>query len=388
MEEDDYVYEDFIKSANKWCPKLREQGCELIIALTHMRMPNDKKLASKVPDLDIILGGHDHMSANININDIMLCKSGTDFREFSMIKVRMNCSEETLNSETHEDVINHKKKIIMSCEKTIITSEFEPEETLQAVADGFWEELNEKMDRPAGVTGVELDARFAEIRCRETNIANFVADVVRHATGTDCAIFNSGSFRMDSIIPKGVFKWKDIDTLFPIVDETLIIRVPGATLLEALENGVSEVPKLEGRFPAISGIRIKYDPERPKMDRIVDCTINGEPIHMKKLYSVTTKEFVYKGKDGYECLKDCELVADEEDLLSINMALINFLKLMVRKNNRWFSDKKGLVKKALDLVHNTEKDFETKDENGEDLRYQFYRIYPKVDGRITDLSQE
>ncbi|CAI2365170.1 unnamed protein product [Moneuplotes crassus] len=388
MEEDDYVYEDFIKSANKWCPKLREQGCELIIALTHMRMPNDKKLASKVPDLDIILGGHDHMSANININDIMLCKSGTDFREFSMIKIRMNCSEETLNSETHEDVINHKKKIIMSCEKTIITSEFEPEETLQAVADGFWEELNEKMDRPAGVTGVELDARFAEIRCRETNIANFVADVVRHATGTDCAIFNSGSFRMDSIIPKGVFKWKDIDTLFPIVDETLIIRVPGATLLEALENGVSEVPKLEGRFPAISGIRIKYDPERPKMDRIVDCTINGEPIHMKKLYSVTTKEFVYKGKDGYECLKDCELVADEEDLLSINMALINFLKLMVRKNNRWFSDKKGLVQKALDLVHNTEKDFETKDENGEDLRYQFYRIYPKVDGRITDLSQE
>jgi len=36
-------------------------------------------------------------------------------------------------------------------------------------------------------------------------------------------------------------------------------------------------------------------------------------------------------------------VTDEEELLSVNMAVINFLKLMVRKNNRWFSDKKVIL---------------------------------------------
>ncbi len=81
-------------------------------------------------------------------------------------------------------------------------------------------------------------------------------------------------------------------------------------------------------------------------------------------------------------------MTDEEDLLSVNMSLINFLKLMVRKNNRWFSDKKGIVKKALNIVNNTEEDFETHDENGEELRYKFYKIYPKVDGIITDISKE
>ena len=55
-----------------------------------MRLPNDKRLADKVEDLDIILGGHDHMSTVVNINDTLICKSGTDFREFSIIKVRMN----------------------------------------------------------------------------------------------------------------------------------------------------------------------------------------------------------------------------------------------------------------------------------------------------------
>jgi len=32
----------------------------LIIALTHMRMPNDTTLAESVNGIDIILGGHDH----------------------------------------------------------------------------------------------------------------------------------------------------------------------------------------------------------------------------------------------------------------------------------------------------------------------------------------
>ena len=36
------------------------QGADLIIALTHMRMPNDEQLLRSDADIDIILGGHDH----------------------------------------------------------------------------------------------------------------------------------------------------------------------------------------------------------------------------------------------------------------------------------------------------------------------------------------
>ncbi len=36
------------------------QGCDLIVALTHMRVPNDLRLAREVPELHMILGGHDH----------------------------------------------------------------------------------------------------------------------------------------------------------------------------------------------------------------------------------------------------------------------------------------------------------------------------------------
>jgi 5'-nucleotidase len=37
------------------------QGCDIIVALTHMRFPNDIRLAENTKGIDLILGGHDHV---------------------------------------------------------------------------------------------------------------------------------------------------------------------------------------------------------------------------------------------------------------------------------------------------------------------------------------
>ena len=67
----------------------KKQKCDFIIALTHMRLPNDRLLAEKVNDIDLILGGHDHFDkAELNQKTgVVLVKSGTDFEQFSDIKV-------------------------------------------------------------------------------------------------------------------------------------------------------------------------------------------------------------------------------------------------------------------------------------------------------------
>ena len=38
-----------------------EQGCNFIVALTHMRVVNDKRYADNAIGVDLILGGHDHI---------------------------------------------------------------------------------------------------------------------------------------------------------------------------------------------------------------------------------------------------------------------------------------------------------------------------------------
>lgn len=55
-----------IETANKCAQELREQGCDVVICLSHLgyRMPNEKcddeRLAAATKGIDIILGGHSH----------------------------------------------------------------------------------------------------------------------------------------------------------------------------------------------------------------------------------------------------------------------------------------------------------------------------------------
>lgn len=72
-------YEDCIEKAKVLCEALRKKGCNLIIALTHMRIPADEALAKNVPQIDIILGGHDHIVFSKLINKIPVIKSGVNF---------------------------------------------------------------------------------------------------------------------------------------------------------------------------------------------------------------------------------------------------------------------------------------------------------------------
>ena len=85
----------------------KEHGCDVVIALTHMRVPNDKKLSEECNGLDLILGGHDHFSvvggsrlellekATAVTCDVIpadkecvpFVKSGTDFRELCDISL-------------------------------------------------------------------------------------------------------------------------------------------------------------------------------------------------------------------------------------------------------------------------------------------------------------
>ena len=66
----------------------------MIIALTHMMKYNDIKLAKTVKGIDLILGGHDHLIAHEKVGDSVVVKSGTDFKNFSIIKVKKNTTKE------------------------------------------------------------------------------------------------------------------------------------------------------------------------------------------------------------------------------------------------------------------------------------------------------
>jgi len=170
------------------------------------------------------------------------------------------------------------------------------------------------MEKKVGTSVVDLDARFESIRTSETNIGNLVTDIMREGTKSDVAILNSGTLRADCIMPAGTIYMRDLVALLPMVDELCVIQMTGTQLLSALENGVSQYPRLEGRFPQLSGVSFKFDPDKDAGRRVVEGSVKvgGEAMELDRKYSVCIKAYLYLGKDGYDMFPDCPMLMDSE----------------------------------------------------------------------------
>lgn len=84
----------------------------------------------------------------------------------------------------------------------------------------------------------------------------------------------------------------------------------GSQLLEALENGVSQYPKHEGRFLQVSGLAFAFDPALPSGKRIDPrlVKVQDEYLNFSKDYSLITKAYLKQGKDGFDCLINCPVL--------------------------------------------------------------------------------
>lgn len=114
--------------------------------------------------------------------------------------------------------------------------------------NGLTEKLDRKLDLVIGSVDTALDARFSTVRLQETNVGNLICDIILTGVNADVAILNSGTLRADRIIPPGEFRLRELTNLLPLLDPLVVIQANGAQILAALENGVSQYPRLEGQL--------------------------------------------------------------------------------------------------------------------------------------------
>jgi 5'-nucleotidase len=305
---------NFVDEGRRLAKFLREtEGCSLIIALTHMRLENDIVLADSVPEIDLVLGGHDHfyriyptLATDTSGNEyegairvvksglIVILLSGSDFKGFSVIEIP---------SIGPKDKIRVKHKIIDS---TIV----ENPEMIKLVAESIGEQFA-KMKKAIAELLVPIDTRSEIVRLGESNIGSYACDIVRTAYETDVAFLCGGAIRSDTIYT-GMFTIRDLLDIFPFKDATVVLEISGQGILKALEHGFSAFPKTEGteyvdfilgRFPQIGGMRVRYNSSLPSGSRVVSCKIvsnnyescESVPIDPKKMYTLATRHYLANG---------------------------------------------------------------------------------------------
>jgi 5'-nucleotidase len=235
LDPEDLIYLDFVNEGRRIAQDLRDQGADCVIALTHMRWPNDVKLAENVDEIDIILGGHDHDFGAKTVNGKLVLKSGTDFRSFSVVTLTFQADG----------------AVSADYRKCHVDSSIAEDDEIRTIVDDYHRILGSKLDSVLGQIDVDLDGRFESIRRSETNLGNFVTNIMLEATDADLVLLNSGSFRSDRIHPRGDFRLRDLVAILPVVENLVVIEVSGSKIIDALENGVSKYPALEGRFPQV-----------------------------------------------------------------------------------------------------------------------------------------
>jgi 5'-nucleotidase/UDP-sugar diphosphatase len=144
-----------------------------------------------------------------------------------------------------------------------------------------------------------------QIRTRETALANVFVDALHEHAKTEIAILNSGSIRNSAIYPIGYkFTRGDMQREFPFGGFYVVIEVSGIELLQMMENSVSRIEHIDGRFLNISGMNAVYDSSSPVGARLKSLNIAGKAVVRNKIYTMAMQDYFLKGGDDYYMLKN------------------------------------------------------------------------------------
>ncbi|KAL4865846.1 hypothetical protein BDV12DRAFT_173790 [Aspergillus spectabilis] len=354
------VIESPLDVARRLARHLRlEERCDLVIALTHLRVPEDMAVANATATgdsrVDLLLGGHDHdvmrrftgdidtVAENVEQGrsiteveadgmvpdaegDIRLIKSGTDWRALSLIRLIVQKDEKG-------SVVGSTVKLRQFTDiQTAIAVPQPPSsdviETVKAIRD----RVGTLVQKPLLHSAIPIDGRNFTLRSQETNMGNMLADVIRAFYDTEVGFFNSGGTRIDQIlkptVPDGEpLLIRDIINICPFGNGLLVKQLTGEIIRLSLENAVSD-SHTDGRFLQVSGLKFVASWQRPEGSRVIEILVEGqdgrfEPLDLDRTYTVALPSFIAQGYDGFTWLSQLKIIVGEEAAMSDTNLLLH-----------------------------------------------------------------
>ena len=253
-----------------YLPKLKEEGADVIMLLSHIGFDEDKKIAQKFPEIDIIVGGHSHteLPEGHYEGDTLIVQSGTKGKFVGEVDLKLDLGT--------KQIASAQAKLIP------VGKDVEPDPVVADIVAAAQAESKELGSRVMGQATEDLSFSYWEA----AKVNQIHADSLLEATGADIVLVSSRSPRGG--IEKGEVTYEDLFNAFPHTEEDAVVmrQCPGTAILKELENRVKD----DGRGPATpAGFSYTYDPSLPSGQRIVDVKMaDGTPFDPQRKYDVAT----------------------------------------------------------------------------------------------------
>ncbi len=284
---------------------------DAIIALTHLRLADDVALAEAVPEIALILGGHEHENWLLRRGEHFtpIIKADANVRSLAIVTMTFGARGVRPTVTQRLQIIDQSVKALPSVDSLVkrwTTTAFDAFRK-----DGFVPET------PVVTLTEPLDGRETVIRHRPGKLTEIIANAVRKEAGADIGIFNAGSVRIDDVLPAGVITEYDIIRVLPFGGKLQRAVFDGNLLARVLDTGLGN-----------EGIGGYLHTSTGATRTSAGWIINGTPLDPAARYVVGLTDYLLLGLEtnfGF-LTRDNPGVHDVTELRDVRRAVIDELK--------------------------------------------------------------
>jgi 5'-nucleotidase len=330
---------------NRQAKMLTKDGVDKIVLISHLQsVAEDRELAGSLRRVDVMIaGGGDELLAN---DEDLLLPGDVPVGPYPIIEQdRQNREVPIVTTSGGYRYVgrlmvgfNRRGRVVAIDDESgpvrvsgVAPDAVEPDPVVQSrVVEPVTAALAELASTVVGTSEVALDGTRTNIRTVETNQGNLIADALLWqatqlapsfgAPLPDIGLQNGGGIRNESVIGPGEVSELDTFDMLPFANFVSVVPdIPAAQLKELLENAVSRVELVDGRFTQVAGFSFSWDPDgTPQVvddagtvltpgSRVVDVTLDdgtvlvdgGAVVAGAPAVSIATIDFSARGGDQY-----------------------------------------------------------------------------------------
>lgn len=278
------VWQNAINVADIEAQKLREQGADMVIALSHLGYENndivyyDRGIALNTRDIDMIIGGHSHTFlnyadyvTNLDGDKVPIVQTGSKGICLGYAKVRLD--ENGRPSFTYR----------LIPVKSHLDRKVDP--AFSDMIDSYSEVVKQKMDEVIGHCPKAIRKGSPE-----SPLGNLTGDALiwmaekYHGVKADVGIYNSGGIRAE--ISAGDLTIGDVYAVYPFDNVLSVVKMKGIHLKTLFDYVASS-----GGLPVNSGVRMVI-----RNGSVKSVTVDGKPIDDNKTYTIATIDYLMELK--------------------------------------------------------------------------------------------
>ena len=306
------------------------QKVDYVILLTHVGMNKEEytsnEILSNVQNIDAVFDGHTHEAYNTSSKDksnknIPITQTGTKLAYIGQLIIKQDGTLLTENIAKVPEPEDQTNAIQINRGNDNRWVDKNMNEFINQLFEKYSSELNivyGHSDFDFNITSSDKNAPHP-IMCRyqECTLGNMLADALVNVTSSDLSFVNGGNVRANLL--KGDITRKQVIDVSPFFNSIFVKEITGEAILNALEFGVSNLPKASGGFLQVSGCTyyvntsinstvekdndgmfLKVGGER----RVSNVKINGKSLNLTQKYNLSAAEFILDGGDGYSMFKE------------------------------------------------------------------------------------